>query len=475
MDVGAAPRDEDFGNGDVSFWWRQIGRPARRDPLPGTRDYDVCLVGGGFTGLWAAYYLKRARPDLRVAVVEREFAGFGASGRNGGWLTADLAGSPERYARTHGRAAVVALQRAMFDSVDEVISAAAAEGVDADIRKDGMLYVATNPAQRRRLRAEVERLRGWGYGDADLRLLDPAERDRRVRVAGAEEVAYSPHCARIHPARLVDGLARTVERLGVDVFESTAVTGIRPRAGRVPAAAVTDRGEVRAEYVIRATEGFTASLAGERRRWLPMNSSMIVTTPLGDDVWAEIGWSGAELLGDAAHAYVYAQRTADDRIAIGGRGVPYRFGSAWDPDGVTRPETVDALWRALTRLFPAVMGARVAHTWSGILGVPRDWCSTVSVDHVTGLGFAGGYVGHGVTTTNLGGRTVRDLVLRRDTPLTALPWVGHRTRRWEPEPLRWAGVHLVYALYRAADRREHRTRAGRTSLYARLGDLLAGR
>jgi glycine/D-amino acid oxidase-like deaminating enzyme len=227
--------------------------------------------------------------------------------------------------------------------------------------------------------------------------------------------------------------------------------------------------------VIRATEGFTASLRGERRRWLPMNSSMIVTAPLDPAAWAEIGWDGAELLGDAAHAYIYAQRTADGRIAIGGRGVPYRFGSAWDRRGDTLPATVDALWRMLGRLFPAAAEAPIDHTWSGVLGVPRDWCSTVDVDHATGLGVAGGYVGHGVTTTNLAGRTLRDLLLRRDTPLTRLPWVGHRVRRWEPEPLRWIGVHLVYALYRAADRREHEGELERTSAYARVAGLLAGR
>src|SRR5690606_21473451 len=264
------------------------------------------------------------------------------------------------------------------------------------------------------------------------------------------------------------------EALGVESVEDTAVTELRPREGERGPSAVTEHGTVRAEYVIRATEGFTAELNGYRRQWLPMNSSMIVTEPLSAEVWKRIGWEGREVLGDAAHAYVYAQRTADDRIAIGGRGVPYRFASGRDTNGATQPQAIAELWRALTRLFPAAGETPVAHAWSGVLGVSRDWCPTVHLDRSTGLGWAGGYVGSGVATSNLAGRTLRDLVLGRSTALTRLPWVGHRARAWEPEPLRWVGTHLVHGLYRGADRREA-SRAVETSTLASLASRLAGR
>ncbi|GAA2412430.1 NAD(P)/FAD-dependent oxidoreductase [Nonomuraea africana] len=459
---------KDFANGGVSFWYRQIGIPDRRAALPGSRDYDVAIVGGGYTGLWTAYYLKKEQPDLRIAILEKEFAGFGASGRNGGWLSAEFAGSRERHAKARGRQAMIDLQHAMFASVDEVIRVAGAEGIDADIHKGGLIHTATNPAQRRRLHEELDELRAWGYGEQDLRLLERDEREERLRVAGALDATYSPHCARIQPAKLAVGLAGVVAGLGVDIFEGTTVTQIKPRE------AVTDRGVVRAEYVIRATEGFTAGIEGQRRQWLPMNSSMIVTEPLPADVWKHLGWEGRELLGDEAHAYIYAQRTADGRIAIGGRGVPYRYGSRTDDRGATQKWTVESLWRMLVKLFPAAADARIQHSWCGVLGVPRDWCSTVHLDHATGLGWAGGYVGSGVTTTNLAGRTLRDLVLRRDTELTRLPWVGRQVRQWEPEPLRYAGVQLIYTLFRAADRREN-DRGTSTSGYARLANLIAGR
>ena len=453
-------------NGDVSFWYDEIGIPQPRPALSGPTSVDVCIVGGGFTGLWAAYYLKQADPTLRVLVVEQRFAGYGASGRNGGWLFGGIAGSRERYAKTHGRDAVIALQDAMNATVDEVIGVADREGIDADIVKGGALEVAYTPAQLERLRGFVEYEHSWGATDHVL--LSIEESVARIGVANTFGGAFSPHGARIQPAKLVRGLADAVERLGVTIAEQTSVLEIQPR--RV----VTDRGDVAADYVLRATEGFTAGIKGLRRSWLPMNSSMIVTDPLPQSAWDQIGWQGMETLGDMAHAYCYAQRTADGRIAIGGRGVPYRFGSQTDNDGSTQPQTVDALREILVRLFPSTADVPIAHAWSGVLGVPRDWCSTVGLDRDTGLGWAGGYVGHGVATTNLAGRTLCDLVLDRDTDLTALPWVGRKVRQWEPEPFRWLGVHAMYATYRAADRQERSGRAS-TSPLAKLADKVSGR
>jgi glycine/D-amino acid oxidase-like deaminating enzyme len=447
-------------NGEVSFWWAGLGGPMPRPPLPGPIDADVCVVGAGYTGLWTAYYLARAAPGLRIVVLEQRFAGFGASGRNGGWLVNSVTGGRERYVRSHGPEAAARLQAALTGAVDEVIRVAAAEGIEADVVRGGELTVATTDAQ-------WARLRSVGAGDEDLQLLDADAVRRRVAVAGARGGTWQPHAARVQPAKLVTGLARAVEARGVAIHDDTRVTRVAP--GRVE----TDRGAVSARIVVRATEGFTARLPGERRTWLPMNSSMVVTAPLPPSTWDAIGWAGREVLGDAAHAYIYAQRTGDDRIAIGGRGVPYRFGSRHDADGATPAGTVSALAAALGRLFPALRGVTVDHAWSGVLGVPRDWSATVGLDRATGLAWAGGYVGTGVAATNLAGRTLADLVLGRDTELTALPWVDHRVRRWEPEPLRWLGVRALYTAYRAADRAE-RTRAT-TSPLATLADRISGR
>ncbi|MFE2040851.1 NAD(P)/FAD-dependent oxidoreductase [Streptomyces sp. NPDC059477] len=458
-------------NGGVSFWYAQDGFPTPREPLSGDTDADVVIVGGGYTGLWTAYYLKKAAPFLRVVVLEQKFCGYGASGRNGGWLYNGIAGR-DRYAKLRGKDAAVRLQRAMDDTVDEVIRAAGAEGIDADVHKGGVLTVARTPAQLTRLKAEHEH--ELSYGGKGLELYGARETAARVRVSDAVGSSWTPHGARIHPVKLVTGLAAAVEALGVILHESTPVTEIRPRH------AVTPYGTVRASYILRCTEGFTASLKGQRRTWLPMNSSMIATEPLTEEQWEAIGWAGRETLGDMAHAYMYAQRTADGRIALGGRGVPYRFGSRTDNDGRTQAATVEALREILVQMFPALAPVRVAHAWSGVLGVPRDWCATVTLDRSTGLGWAGGYVGSGVATANLAARTLRDLVQQDSgqggrTDLTELPWVGHKVRKWEPEPLRWLGVQGMYATYRAADRREFTAPGARSSLLARAADRVAGR
>ena len=439
-------------NGGVSFWWQQVGLPTPTDRLDGDVTCDVAIVGAGLTGLWTAYYLHAADPTLDIRLVEAEFAGFGASGRNGGWLSSELAGSPRAYAEVAGEAGVEALRRYLRGTVDEVIACAALEGIEADIVRSGVLHVARSQAQAERL-------------DGELSAAQVAE---RIRVAGAVSGHFDPDCARVHPAKLVSGVARAVRQRGVRIHEGTRALSIEPGV------VATDRGTVRAPVVLRCLEGFTAGLAGHRREWLPMNSAIVATAPLTDSQWRDIGWSGAELLGDEAHAYCYAQRTADGRIAMGGRGVPYRFRSRTDVDGRTQDWTVESLRSTLTTLFPSLAGVTIDHAWCGVLGVPRDWSASVSFDPTTGLGHAGGYVGSGLTATNLAGRTLRDLVLGEDTDLTRLPWTNHRVRRWEPEPLRWAGVHALYRLYRAADRREDAGLA-RTSRIARAAHRVAGR
>ncbi|MGO9490050.1 MAG: NAD(P)/FAD-dependent oxidoreductase [Solirubrobacteraceae bacterium] len=454
--------------GELGFWWRSLGgEPPPREPLPGPREVDVAIVGAGLTGLWTAYYLKRARPALQIALLEANFAGFGAAGRNGGWVSGFFSGPPRAYEQRSGAGAFAVLQRTMFETVDEVGAVLAGHGIEADFVKGGDLTVALNRAQLERVRAGIAQARRQGLTEQDLRELGPRELAARIRVAGALGASFSPHAARVHPARLVAGLAAAVEEAGVAIYERTPVSAMAP--GR----AETARGTVRAPWVVRATEGYTASLRGQRRELVPMNSSMVITEPLPAQAWAEIGWGAEEVLGDGAHVYVYLQRTADGRIAIGGRGVPYRFASRTDGRGETAAATVRSLQSKLAGMFPAAAGVALDHAWSGVLGVPRDWCVSIEADPRRGLARAGGYVGEGVAASNLAGRTLRDLILGERTELTELPWVGRRPRRWEPEPLRWGAIHAVYRSYRRADRDEQRS--GRPSRLARLVDSASGR
>jgi glycine/D-amino acid oxidase-like deaminating enzyme len=424
-----------------------VPRPA----LPGPAEVDVAVVGAGYTGLWTAYYLRRADPGLRVAVLEREVAGFGASGRNGGWCSAFLAMDRELLARRAGRGATIALQRAMFDTVDEVGRVAGREGIDCHYVKGGALQMATSPVQLARLEAGLRHARAWAMGEEDQRLLERDEAERRVRVAGLLAASFTPHCAAVDPARLARGLAEAVERLGVPVYEATRVTRIRP--GRVD----TTRGPVRAEVVVRATEGYASTLPGLRRSVLPLYSLMIATEPLPAAAWEEIGWSGGETMAAGGHLFTYAQRTRDGRVAFGGRGAPYHFGSRIRP-GYDRDDRVHRRLEAtLGQLLPPAAGARITHRWGGPLGIPRDWTASVGLDRATGLAWAGGYVGDGVAAANLAGRTLADLIRGDDSDLTRLPWVQHHSRPWEPEPLRWLGINSARLLAASTDASEQRS------------------
>jgi glycine/D-amino acid oxidase-like deaminating enzyme len=399
-----------------------------------------------------------------VAVVEQEFAGFGASGRNGGWCSALFPVSPARLAREHGRDAAVAQYGAMRDSVAEVVRVAAAEGIDADIAVGGMVVLARSAPQLTRARDEVAEAGRFGI---DLELLDADAALRRMNATSVLGGTYTPRCAAIHPAKLVRGLADVVEVRGAAIYEGTRAQAIEPH--RV----TTDQGALNADIVVRATEGYTARLPNLRRAIVPIYSLMIATEPLPESVWADIGLAERETFTDYRHLIIYGQRTADGRFAFGGRGAPYHFGSRVAPSFDRVPRVHDGLRTTLVELFPRLRGVAITHRWGGPLGVARDWHASVGLDRDSGLAWGGGYVGDGVSTTNLAGRTLADLIAGRDTALTSLPWVGHRSRAWEPEPLRWLGANAGLQAMAWADAAE--ARRGRASRTASVVNRIIGR
>lgn len=407
--------------------------------------FDVVVVGAGYTGLWTARSLARAEPSLRILVVERATVGFGASGRNGGWCSALLPIGLADLARRHGRDAAVAWQRAMFDAVGDVEAFATTAPIDPQLTRGGTVTLARTERQLARLRAEIADARALGFGEDDRCELSAAEATAMCAATSVRGGAFTPHCAAVHPLRLVHALAADARGRGVRIVEGTAVTDVRP--GGVS----TTAGTARAETVVLATEAFTVELPGHRRDLLPVYSLMIGSEPLTDDQWAGVGLAGRATFADARRTVIYGQRTADGRLAFGGRGAPYHLGSRLAPAFDRDPRVRVRLEHTVAELFPALAGVRFEHHWGGAVAVPRDWHPQVTIDRIQGLARAGGYVGDGVATANLAGRTLADLILRRDTALTRLPWVGHRSRPWEPEPLRWIGVRLAAAAARRAD------------------------
>ncbi len=317
----------------------------------------------------------------------------------------------------------------------------------------------------------MDETRRLGFGEEDLRWLGPDETRDLIGADGILGATFTPHCAALQPALLARGLADAVERRGVAVYEHTEVLEIRPRAGGTRPSVVTRGGTIDATVVVRATEAWTPTLPGLHRDIVPVYSLMVATEPLGDGFWSSAGLESRATFADHRHMIIYGQRTADGRIAFGGRGAPYHFGSSVRARFDAEPAVHALLRSTLTELFPALGGTRFTHAWGGPLGIPRDWHSSVGLDRDTGLAWAGGYVGDGVATTNLAGRTLADLITGADSDLVALPWVDHRSPRWEPEPLRWLGVNAGLWAMKAADRSE--ARRGRPSRVAEtMGRLL---
>jgi len=444
-----------------------VARPG----LDGDTEADVCVVGAGFTGLWTAYYLLVADPGRKVVVVEAEIAGFGASGRNGGWCSALFPASVAALAHRHGRAPALALRRAMNTTVAEVGRVAAAEGIDCHWAHGGTVVLARTPTHLARAQADVAEDSAFDGVD-EVRLLSAEQARDRVGATSVLGGTYTPNCARVHPARLVRGLAAAVERRGGRILEQTRARRIEPGGGGRAARVVTERGTVSARHVIRATEAWTSHLPGSERDVIPVYSMMIATEPLPASFWDSAGLARGETFGDYRHLIIYGQRTADDRFAFGGRGAPYHRGSRIEPQFDRDPHVFTKLRATLIELFPAVADHTFTHAWGGPLGITRDWHASVGLDRDTGLGWGGGYVGDGVGTSNLAGRTLADLVLGVDTDLVRLPWVGYRSPRWEPEPWRWMGINAGLRAMTAADVEERVTR--RPSAMARAMAPLLG-
>lgn len=444
----------------VSFWHEAVDL-SPRPALDGDTVVDVAIIGAGLTGLWTAYYLQKSDPSLSILLMDKNVAGFGASGRNGGWSSALFPQTTPALISKYGFERAKALRDAMVETISEIGRVVADEKIDCDWAHGGTWIYARTPLQEKMLRAEVAEANELGIDHLEWR--DASE----VAASGSRGATWTPDCARVHPAKLVRRMAEIVESRGARIVEHTEV--VSWTSGSV----VTDRGVVTAKHIINATEGYGASIAQTKTRVLPLYSLMIATAPLPDSVWDELKIAHGQTFSDGRNLIIYGQRTADNRFAFGGRGARYHWDSAIKPE-YDRVESVFLhLTRTLREMFPQIADQIVVtHRWGGPLGVPRDWHAHVAYDPKTGIGSAGGYVGDGLSTTNLAGRTLADLVTGKSTALTALPWVGHRSPSWEPEPLRFIGANAGLLGMTAADIEEGVT--GKPSIIAKLLAPLTG-
>ena len=439
---------------DISYWLQSAGddlspRPALAESI----EVDIAILGAGFSGLWTAWYLKLHEPSLNIAIIEREIAGFGASGRNGGWCTSEFPTGPGPLAHKYGDDAARAVVRTMRATVAEIKRVTDAEGIACDWADGGQLLVARGPHQRPAIEGEFADLDRLGLADS-IELLDADAARARVEITDLTGALFSPYTAVIHPGKLVRGLARAVERQGVAIYEQTAVTQVVP--GSYPTL-ITDHGNVRARTIVLCGEAYLSQLPGYRRDVMPVYSLITLTELLSEGDWAEIGWRNRECVASCRYTVDYLSKTADGRILFGGRGAPYRFGSRIDRAMDLHAGTHRMLQDNLRTWFPRLKDIRFTHTWGGPLGWSRDFMPTVSFDQATGIAMAHGYTGNGVSTTNLAGRTLADLITGRRSELLTLPHANHRTRKWEPEPFRFLGVRFMQREFMRIDRKAEKT------------------
>lgn len=440
----------------VSPWLDDAGELVPRPALPGDRDVDVAILGAGFTGLWTAFELQRREPGLRIGIVEANIAGYGGSGRNGAWCSAGLGVTPGELARRYGEDTARYVTGVMRDTVDEIGRVCHESFPDAEFAKGGLLRLARGAHERPVVEAAYELRRRLGIDDGVV-LLSPAEVAQRVRVAGVEGALADEHCATLHPGRLVRGLARHVEAAGATVWEQTSVTRVRPRSGGRRAALVTDHGTVTADAVVVAGEAYLAGLRQFHRHVLPVYSLVVMTEPMSPAQRESVGWARRECMSSQRISVDYMSCTADGRIVFGGRGAPYHFGSSIAAGHDRHGPTHQWLREQLIDWFPQLAGIRFTAAWGGPVGMPRDWLPTFSYRPGSGLAAAFGYTGQGVAAANLAGRVLADLITGGGAQWSRLPMVGHRPRRWEPEPLRWIAVRALQAAVDRIDARAAKT------------------
>lgn len=435
---------------DVSLWMEQaLDTPhasSARVPRPSLDkdiQYDIGIIGAGYTGLWTAYYLKKQNPDLSIAIVESQTAGYGASGRNGGWLMGEIAEQNtllNHLAPTEKHNA----HKLIHDIPNEVERVIQQESIECGFKKGGVLYVSARYQEQNLLLKNLyDSVQNQNYEPEDFQWLNETETKKRINIPSAQAAVFSPHCARVQPAMLARGLARTVEAMGVSIYENSPVKEWKKNE------IITKNGRIKCNWIVPAVEAYGSSVKNPfinlKRIHLPVQSMIIATEPLSDEIWDNIGLHNGEVFSDMSRHITYGQRTADNRMVFGTRG-GYLF------NGKTRQQfnlTADEILlrkTIMSELFPILGDAKITHSWGGNLALSRQFSPHVIKDESQSFVLAGGYGGEGVGATNLAGRTVASLILNQNNALTNFPWVKDSlasVKKWEYEPLPYMGSSLV--------------------------------
>jgi glycine/D-amino acid oxidase-like deaminating enzyme len=429
-----------------SFWWRELTPWQPRAAIDQNLDLDIAIIGAGYTGLWSALYLKELKPELNIAIFEAQHVGFGASGRNGGWVSALWPVQLNEIASQHGAEVARNFQIVLHELIDEFEQTLNKYSILADFQKSGTMNFARSQPQLTRLKRELTEYQKFGFGDSDYHLSsDLTSLPDATNLLGA---LISPHCASIHPAKLVRALAERVENLGVTIYENSEVAKLSPHKITV------NNQQIEAVQIVVATEGYRDQLLP--RTTAPIHSLMFITDSIPAPLLDELRIPAGITFNDARNLVIYGQRTAANSIAFGGRGAPYQFGSKTGTQVELHQGAFKYLQSALIQMFPALQpySSTPTYTWGGPIGVSRDWKPSVTYNPKTGIATAGNYVGDGVAASYLAGQTIADLLTARTSSISNLPWVNHSSKKWEVEPIRYLLINAARVAISSADRIE---------------------
>lgn len=435
--------------------WRNQGSITARDCVKAANSFDVAIIGGGFSGLWSAYHLKQLQPSLKIAIFEQKYVGYGASGRNGGWASAEYPTSNSRLIKEHGVQTYKNLRKSLIESIDEIGQIAKSNAWQIEYAKGGALVFATNKAQLTRISSEI---------DDEHKFLTKDQASELLNVAKIKGGIYTPHCAALNPFNLTQSLAKYLESIGVKIFEESKVEEISDKA------LLVNGHRIGCQISIRATEAFTA------RKWIanqqiPIYSLMIATERLSSEILTQIRNSQRATFQEACNLITYAQITGDNRLAIGGRGSRYKLFSHLSERSETDVRMHSALEKRAVKWFPQLQSVNFEYRWGGPIALTRRWQSYINYNPITGQAAIGGYVGDGVTLSYLVAKTLAQIIDGQKTP--DLPFVNQRIGRWEPEPIRYLAVNAGFKATVVADFEERIT--GRPSLIAAVVDPLINR
>lgn len=442
-------------------YWLQ--KSEKRAPLAEDISADIVIIGAGYTGLWTAYYLLKNSPTLRIVILEKEQVGFGASGRNGGWASSIFPVSLSKVTKDFSKVAAVEVQLALNHAVDEIGNVLTEESIDADYCKEGYISIARTPAQLTRANAAVNETQSFGLLD-QWQLMNADTANEKLLIKNSLGAIYTPHCAVIHPGKLVKSLAQTVEKMGATIYEQSEVIKIDSKKVQ------TAHHSVSAPHIVRATESYSCQLENYKRSTIPLYSLALATEPIPKPLQEKLKLNHRMAFNDMRHLLVYAQMTADGRLVIGGRGAPYHYGSKISSHYDIVDSVHQKILQTTTDFFPDLKDLKVTHRWGGSLAIARDWYPSVGLDRMTGIAWAGQYAGDGVTMSNLSGRILANLLLDIDEPINHLPFVNRISRTWESEPFRWFGINMGLTVTSFGDKEEKLT--GKPSIAVSLLEKL---